>query len=128
MTSASAPSGVSSHDTWLPERADWQTPMNRDAICESKTVSLVNHFFGPAAHRATVDIAFEHAIERSDRLFDLGRRYVLALPTEGIADAVDKIEIAVRVLAHEIAGAEPSVALLEHVAQDLGVSLRLRRI
>src|SRR5262249_6591552 len=53
----------------------------------------------------------------------LGGRYVLALPAEGIADAVDEVEEGVAVAAHQIAGAEPGVALLEHVAQDFPVGL-----
>src|SRR5581483_8986012 len=54
-----------------------------------------------------------------DRLGNLGRRDVFALPAEGVADAVDEVEEAARVLAHQIAGAEPGVAGREHVAQDL---------
>ena len=46
-------------------------------------------------------------------------RDVLALPAEGVADAIDEIEIAQLVAPHQIAGAEPAVALLEHVAQNL---------
>src|SRR6185295_11159327 len=45
-----------------------------------------------------------------------------------VADAVDEIEIAVLVLAHQVAGAEPDVALLEHVVQDLLVGFLLRRV
>src|SRR5262249_21495294 len=44
---------------------------------------------------------------------------VLALPAEGVADPVDEIEVAVGVDAHQVAGGEPGVALLEDVVQDL---------
>src|SRR5262249_12809060 len=50
---------------------------------------------------------------------DLLRRDVLALPAKRVTDAVDEIEVALRVPAHQVAGAEPGVARLEHVAQDL---------
>ncbi len=59
-----------------------------------------------------------NARECAHHLRDLCGRYVFTLPTEGIADAVDEIEIALGITAHEIAGAEPSIALGEHVAQD----------
>ena len=81
-----------------------------------------------ARHVDAVDIGVLHAVEGADRFRDLGGRDVLALPAEGVADAVDEIEIAVRVLAHQVAGAEPDVAFLEHVAQDLLLGLRLGRI
>src|SRR5690606_2580191 len=48
-----------------------------------------------------------------------GCRDVLALPAEGVAQPVHEVEIALPVLAHQVAGAEPAVALLEHVGQDL---------
>src|SRR5207247_2546445 len=56
---------------------------------------------------------------------DFGCRDVLALPAEGVADAIDEIEIAVFVLAHQIAGSEPAVSFCEHVVQDLPVGLCL---
>jgi len=49
----------------------------------------------------------------------LGGRDILAFPAEGIAHAVDEIEIAARVLAHQVAGAEPDIARLEDAADDL---------
>src|SRR5471032_2171028 len=86
-----------------------------------------------------IDVRVLHTGEDIDRLSHFGGRHVLAFPAECIADAIDEIEISVLVLAHEIAGAEPGVALLEHVAQNLvlilaggGVALeavsRLRRL
>src|SRR6266849_841178 len=53
------------------------------------------------------------------RLGDLGRGHVLALPAKGITNAVHEVEEAPFVLSHQIAGAEPGIALLEYVAQDL---------
>ena len=54
----------------------------------------------------------------ADCVGDFGSRDILALPAEGIADAVDEMEEAARVSAHEIAGAVPDVVRLENVAQD----------
>uniref|UniRef100_A0A0N4ZJL1 LEPR-XLL domain-containing protein n=1 Tax=Parastrongyloides trichosuri TaxID=131310 RepID=A0A0N4ZJL1_PARTI len=52
-------------------------------------------------------------------LLDLGGRDVLALPAVGVAQTVHEVEIAVAVLTHQVAGAEPAVALLEDVSEDL---------
>ena len=51
-------------------------------------------------------------------LFDLGGGDVLALPAEGVADPVDEVEIAVGILTHQVAGAEPTVAALEDVGEN----------
>ena len=40
---------------------------------------------------------------------------------KGVADAVDKEEIAGFIVAHQVAGAEPGVAGLEHIAHDLAL-------
>src|SRR6185437_4224821 len=61
----------------------------------------------------------EDAAAIPDRIGDLACRNILALPAEGISDAIDEMEKAVVVDRHEIAGAKPGVALGEHVAQDL---------
>ena len=55
------------------------------------------------------------------RLGDFHGRDILALPAEGVAHPVDEIEIAVGVLLHEVAGAEPGIAVRRHVAQDLAL-------
>src|SRR5207248_7589318 len=75
-----------------------------------------------------IDVGFENAFELRERLFDFGGRHVLALPAERIADAIDEIEIPVLVLAHEVAGAEPKVALRKRVVQDLVIGLFVARI
>ena len=49
----------------------------------------------------------------------LGGGDVLTLPAVGVADAVDEIEEALRILAHEVPGSIPAVAGDEHVTQDL---------
>ena len=54
-----------------------------------------------------------------ERVGHLLGRHVLALPAEGVADAVDEVEVAVLVVAQQVAGAPEGVALLEDVAQDL---------
>src|SRR5207244_3631244 len=40
---------------------------------------------------------------------------------EGIADAVDEIEVAVRVGLHQVAGGEPAVTLFEDIVQHLAL-------
>src|SRR5262249_17557518 len=75
-----------------------------------------------------VDVGMQRVGELADGFLDLSSGDVLALPTEGVADAVDEKEVAGGVLAHQVAGSKPDVVLLEHVAQDLSVGLVLGRI
>ena len=77
---------------------------------------------GAAIHAGngdTIDIGFLDTGENGQRLGDLGGCDVLTLPAVGIADPVDEIEIAERVLLHQVAGAEPRIALLKNIVQDL---------
>src|SRR5260370_25684342 len=80
---------------------------------------------GAARDADPVDVGFSDAGKLADRLLYLGGGYVLALPAKGVADPIDEIEISVRVLAHQVAGAKPAVALLEDIVQDLPVGLDL---
>src|ERR1700751_1824136 len=73
-------------------------------------------------HFDAIDHGVGDAGAGADRTGDLGGRDVLALPAEGVADAVDESEIAARILAHQIAGAEPTIARREHVAQELALA------
>src|SRR4029453_13206654 len=98
-------------------RARWSCSAVRLRLSPATSAAI------PARNRAAVDVGLRDAAEAADRLLHLGGRDVLAFPAEGIADAVDEIEIAVLVLAHEIAGTEPGVALLEHVVQDFSAGL-----
>ena len=75
-----------------------------------------------------VDVGLQNAVESPDHLLDFGGRDVLAFPAEGVPDAIDEVEVAVLILAHQIAGAEPDVAFLKRVVQDLSVGLDLARI
>src|SRR6266702_2384835 len=50
-------------------------------------------------------------------------RDVLALPAEGVADAVDEVHVALLVAQHQITGAEPGIALGKDVAQNLFLGL-----
>src|ERR1700733_10927884 len=61
----------------------------------------------------------EHALAFADRVVDFAGRDIFALPAEGVADAVDEMEKALLVQPHQIAGAEPGVALGEDIAQYL---------
>src|SRR5206468_2763054 len=66
-----------------------------------------------------VHVGFLDSGKRTDRCRYLGGGDVFALPSERIADAIDEIEVAALVPTHEIAGPNPRVARLEHVAQEL---------
>src|SRR6516225_7327609 len=87
---------------------------------------------GPG-HAHPVYGGVRHSGTCGDHLRDLGGGHVLTLPAEGVADAIDEVEEALLVLAHEIAGAIPGVSGREHIAQDLagggrliGVALEVR--
>src|SRR5450432_1944416 len=43
---------------------------------------------------------------------------ILSLPAEGIADPIDKVEIATCIDRHQIAGTEPGIADGEYIAKD----------
>src|ERR1700747_202341 len=47
----------------------------------------------------------------ADRVIDLAGCDILALPTKGIANPVDEMEVALGVEPHQIARAEPSIAV-----------------
>src|SRR5262245_7741020 len=79
-------------------------------------------------HGDAVDIGLKRAVELTDNFLDFGGRHILTLPAEGVADAVNEIEIAVAILAHQVAGAEPEIALREGVVQDLLLGLGRARI
>src|SRR5262249_56545064 len=81
-----------------------------------------------AGNLDAVDVGLQRIGELADGFLDFGGGDVLALPAEGVADAVDEKEVAGGVLAHQVAGSEPDVACLEHIAQDLPVGLALSRI
>src|SRR6185437_9154123 len=72
-----------------------------------------------AGHLDAVHHGLAHVGAALQRCGDFGGGNVLALPTEGVADAIDEVEEAALVLAHEIATAIPGVAWLEDVAQHL---------
>src|SRR5262249_20754330 len=107
----------------------------RDMIAQRGQVEIVlgddgGHAGATVAARNlhAVDIGLQNAVESTYCLLHLGGRDVLPFPTESIADAVDEIEIAVLVLAHQIAGSKPEIAFFEHVVQDLSVGLGVVRI
>src|SRR5438309_8405726 len=66
-----------------------------------------------------VDHRVEHARTRAEDLGDLGGGDVLALPAEGVAEAVDEVEVALVVASHEVARAKPGVIRLEYVSENL---------
>src|SRR5262249_3295720 len=50
---------------------------------------------------------------------DLRSRDIFALPAEGVANAIDEVEKALVIELHQIAGAEPGIAVSEDIAQNL---------
>ena len=72
-------------------------------------------------HLDAEDVGVQDGRMPAERLRHFGRGDVFRAPPEGVADAVDEEEAALRIPADEVARAEPRVALLEDVAQDLAV-------
>jgi len=68
--------------------------------------------------RNPVNAGIEDAGAVRDRLGYFGRRHILSLPAEGIADTIDEMEIAGVVPHHQVAGAEPGIARYQYIAQD----------
>src|SRR5690606_24468573 len=56
--------------------------------------------------------------KRSQDIFYLGSRYVLAMPAKRIAEPVDELRVLAADITHQIAGVEPGIAFLEDVAKD----------
>src|SRR5580704_9659191 len=77
-----------------------------------------------AGNGNAVNGRFGDAGERGERRGNFAARDILALPAKRIADAIDEIEIAAGVGAHQIAGAVPGVAALKYVAQDFFLRFR----
>src|ERR1019366_10666156 len=65
-----------------------------------------------------IDIGLRNAREGSDHFGYLGGRHIFSLPTEGVADAIDEIEIAAIIFPHQVTGAVPGIALLEYIAKN----------
>src|SRR2546429_6940920 len=92
---------------------------------ECRQVQIIGHEDGHpglavgAGNGHAVDTGLLDAGKRTDRFGYLGGRYIFTLPAEGIPDSVDEIEIALLVLAHQIAGPKPGISRLEHVAEYL---------
>src|SRR3954447_7406145 len=91
--------------------------------------ALVHHdraHAGAAIGAGDVDAVgggIDHAGEIAYGVVDLRGRDVLALPAKGVADAIDEVEEAFLVEPHQIAGAEPGIALGKDIAQDLLLGL-----
>src|SRR5262249_28679057 len=62
----------------------------------------------------TVNIRFLDTGKSRDDLSNLGSGYVFTLPAEGIANAINEIEVAAFVLAHQVAGTKPSVSFFKY--------------
>src|SRR5205823_5591871 len=72
-----------------------------------------------ARHLHAVHVRLRDPGRAAEDVGDLLRGDVLALPAEGVADAIDEVVVAVGVLAQQIPGAEPGVAAREGVAHEL---------
>src|SRR5690606_17469351 len=66
----------------------------------------------------TIDHGFRNAVVLVDDLLDFGGGNVLALPAEGIAQAVDELRMTEADVTHHVAGVEPGITFLEHVAEN----------
>src|SRR3989339_292536 len=71
-----------------------------------------------ARHADAVDGTVFDAVETGDRALDFGAGDILALPAEGIADAVDELDVAQTLITHEVAGVEVAVTFLEYVTDQ----------
>src|SRR5262245_20841348 len=71
-----------------------------------------------------VDGALRHARRAAQHVGNLLRGDVLALPAKRVADAIDEVVVPIGVAAQQVAGPEPRVAGLEHVAQQLALGGR----
>ena len=78
--------------------------------------------FGPR-NRDSVDAGMQDAVESAKFLSHLRRSDILTLPAKRVADAVDEVEEALLVPAHQIAGPDPGISLGEDIAQDLFLGL-----
>ena len=72
-----------------------------------------------AWNRDSIYIGVLHSGKAADGLGNFGCGNILTFSAEGIADAVDKIVIALVVFPHKVAGAKPTVAGLQNIAQNL---------
>src|ERR1700683_180621 len=81
-----------------------------------------------ARNRHSIDHRFGDVRKACHLSSDLDGGYVFAFPSKRVADAIDEVEEAALVLAHQIAAAVPGVSLCEHVAQDLFFGGRFVRI
>src|SRR5216117_393493 len=77
-----------------------------------------------ARHRHAVHVRLRHPGGAGEQVGDLLRGDVLALPAEGVADAIDEVVVAIGVLAQQVPGAEPGVAAREGVAHELPLARR----
>src|SRR5207247_1974324 len=77
-----------------------------------------------ARPRPAVHVRLRGRGRAAEDVGDLLRGDVLALPAEGVADAIDEVVVAVGVLEQQIPGAEPGVAAREGVAHELPLARR----
>src|SRR3984885_6425515 len=70
-------------------------------------------------NRYTINVGVLDTRKCADSLRNLRGGDVLTFPAEGITDAIDKIEISLLVLPHQIAGAHPHVSRLKDLSKDL---------
>ena len=64
----------------------------------------------------------------AENAFQLSGRYILALPTEGVAGAVHKLVVAATDMTNQVARVEVDVTLGKHVAQQCGFGFFLLRV
>src|SRR5439155_933610 len=77
-----------------------------------------------ARHLHAVHVRLRDPGRSAEDVGDLLRGDVLALPAEGVADAIDEVVVAVGVLAQQVPGAEPGIAAREGVVHELPLARR----
>src|SRR5580704_12441318 len=109
-------------------RVSWETA--REMFAQNSEIEIsVDHDRRHAG--AAIGARHGHAIGRgvddpwaiAKTIIDLAGCDVLALPAEGIAEAIDKIEETLLILPHQVAGAKPGIAFREDIAQNFLVGL-----
>src|ERR1700733_12437368 len=72
-----------------------------------------------ARHGDTVNGGLRNTWKCVTNCLHFGRRDVLAFPAKGVADAVDKVEVALLVPSHQVTGTKPGVSRIEHIVENL---------
>src|SRR5271170_2078034 len=67
----------------------------------------------------TVNISFENSRMMAQHLANFVRAHILALPAIIVSNPINEVPPSLLVPTDKISGSEPSITLLEHIAQNL---------